>query len=107
MDDRSNQTSEGAVLDKLRRHIRILVDIGRLSGEDADLDRFLDQTVVQIARGVEIHHVKGSSISSGDFRSPPRRGCRMEGRCRPHRYVLGRPTFTAWAGISNGRAGQH
>jgi two-component sensor histidine kinase len=58
MEDRSNQTSEGAVLDKLRRHIRILVDIGRLSGENADLDRFLDQTVLQIARGVEIHHVK-------------------------------------------------
>jgi transcriptional regulator with GAF, ATPase, and Fis domain len=46
------------VLDKLRRHIRILVDIGRLSGENADLDRFLDQTVLHIARGVEIHHVK-------------------------------------------------
>ena len=58
MEDRSNQTSEGSALDKLRRHVRILVDVGRLAGDDADLDRFLDQAVVQIARGVEIHHVK-------------------------------------------------
>ncbi|MCK1480393.1 two-component sensor histidine kinase [Bradyrhizobium sp. LB7.2] len=46
------------VLEKLRRHIRILVDIGRLSGETGDFDRFLGQIVVQIARAVEIHHVK-------------------------------------------------
>lgn len=58
MEDGWNQASESGVLDKLRRHIRILVDIGRLSGENPDLDRFLDQTVLQIARGVEIHHVK-------------------------------------------------
>lgn len=44
--------------DKLRRHVRILVDIGQLAGEKADLNRFLDQAVVQIARAVEIHHVK-------------------------------------------------
>jgi len=50
--------SEGSPLDKLRRHVRILVDIGRLAGENADLPRFLDQAVVQIARAVEIHHVK-------------------------------------------------
>ncbi len=50
--------SEGSPLDKLRRHVRILVDIGRLAGENADLTRFLDQAVVQIARAVEIHHVK-------------------------------------------------
>lgn len=49
---------ESDVLDKLRRHIRILVDIGRLLVEDDDLNRFLDKAVVQIARAVEIHHVK-------------------------------------------------
>lgn len=49
---------DGVVLDKLRRHIRILVDIGRLNAETADLNRYLDQVVVQIARAVEIHHVK-------------------------------------------------
>ena len=81
----------------LRRHIRILVDIGRLAGENAELARFLDQTVVQIARAVEIHHVKvlqyrprsadllliagvgwkqgvvGSATLSADLRSPPGR----------------------------------
>jgi two-component sensor histidine kinase len=53
-----NQTSEAEQLEKLRRHLRILVDIGRLSGENVGLERFLDQTVLQIARAVEIHHVK-------------------------------------------------
>src|SRR3954453_3436681 len=42
----------------LRRNVRILADIGRLAGENADLNRFLDQAVVQISRAVEIHHVK-------------------------------------------------
>jgi len=58
MDRGSNETGEIAQLEKLRRHMRILVDIGRLSGENADRDRFLDQAVLQIARAVEIHHVK-------------------------------------------------
>jgi len=105
MEDGWNQASESGVLDKLRRHIRILVDIGRLSGENPDLDRFLDQTVLQIARGVEIHHVK--VLQYRPETSPPGRGSRMKGRWRSHRYVLGRPTFTAWAGISNRRAGKH
>jgi two-component sensor histidine kinase len=43
---------------KLRRHIRILIELGRLAGETADLDRFLDNAVVQIGRAVEIDHVK-------------------------------------------------
>src|SRR3954470_4045610 len=58
MENGSMEGSEGSPLDKLRRHIRILVDIGRLAGENADLDRFLDQAVVQVARAVEINHVK-------------------------------------------------
>ncbi len=45
-------------IDKLRRHIRILVDLGRLAGQYSDVDRFLDQAVVQVARAVEIDHVK-------------------------------------------------
>ena len=36
-----NQTSEAEQLEKLRRHLRILVDIGRLSGENVGLERFL------------------------------------------------------------------
>ena len=58
MEERPSESIEDGVLDRLRRHVRILVDIGRLAGENADLNRFLDQTVVQIARAVEIHHVK-------------------------------------------------
>lgn len=97
MQERSSQVNEGRVLEKLRRHIRILVDIGRLASEKADLNHFLDQTVVQIARAVEIHHVKvlqyrphtsdlfmvagvgwkvgvvGTATFSTDLRSPPGR----------------------------------
>jgi two-component sensor histidine kinase len=58
MDERPIDASERNVLDKLRRHVRILVDLARLPGKNADVKRFLDQAVVQIARAVEIHHVK-------------------------------------------------
>jgi two-component system, sensor histidine kinase PdtaS len=34
------------------------VDIGRLAGVTIDQDSFFDQVVVQVARAVEIHHVK-------------------------------------------------
>lgn len=44
--------------EKLRRHVRILVDLGRLAGEPITLERFLDQAVVQVARAVEIEHTK-------------------------------------------------
>lgn len=44
--------------DKLRRHIRIAVDLGRLATQSLELDGFLQQTVVQVARAVEIDHVK-------------------------------------------------
>jgi two-component sensor histidine kinase len=46
------------VLKKVRRHVRILVDIGRIAGVAEGLNRFLDQLVVQVARAVEIDHVK-------------------------------------------------
>ena len=39
-------------LEKVRRHVRILVDLGRAAGETADLNRFLDHAVVQVARAV-------------------------------------------------------
>ena len=45
-------------LEKVRRHVRILVDIGRIAGVAENLSRFLDQLVVQVARAVEIDHVK-------------------------------------------------
>ena len=43
---------------KLRRHVRILFEVGRLIGERTSLDRFLDHAVVQVARAIEIDHVK-------------------------------------------------
>ena len=43
---------------KLRRHVRILADFGRLSGQVSTLNHFLDQAVVHVARAVEIDHVK-------------------------------------------------
>jgi signal transduction histidine kinase len=93
----SSQESEGGTLDRVRRHIRILVDITRLAGESADVNRFLDQAAVQVARAVEINHVKilryrprtadllveagigwkegvvGTATLSADLRSPPGR----------------------------------
>jgi hypothetical protein len=44
--------------DKLRRHMRIIVDLGRLASQQLDVSRFFDQAVVQVARAVEIKHVK-------------------------------------------------
>ena len=43
---------------KLRRHIRVLVELGRLAAEGGDLDRFLDNAVIQVARAIEIDHAK-------------------------------------------------
>ena len=44
--------------EKLRRHIRIAVDLGKLATQTMELDSFLQQTAVQVARAVEIDHVK-------------------------------------------------
>lgn len=43
---------------KLRRHVRILVELGRLASENHSLERFLDGAVLHVARAVEIDHVK-------------------------------------------------
>src|SRR3954451_24697220 len=50
--------ADEANLDKLRRHVRILIDVGRLAAGHSAMDRFLDQAVVQVARAVEIERVK-------------------------------------------------
>ena len=42
MDDTSLR-KQPPELEKVRRHVRILVDLGRAAGETADLNRFLDQ----------------------------------------------------------------
>jgi hypothetical protein len=97
MEELSLEAGKESVPDKLRRHIRIMVDIGRLAGEKSDLNSFLNQAVVRIARAVEIHHVKvlkyrphtsdllvvagvgwkegvvGTATLSADLRSPPGR----------------------------------
>src|SRR3954451_12157784 len=97
MEEQTTRLDQDHALEKLRRHVRILVDIGRLAGEKTDLNRFLNQAVVQIGRAVEIHHVKvlryrpqtsdlllvagvgwkegvvGSATLSTDLRSPPGR----------------------------------
>jgi hypothetical protein len=49
---------QASALDEVRRHVRIFVDLGRVASESADEDGFLDQVVVQVARAVEIDHVK-------------------------------------------------
>ena len=43
-----------SALDEVRRHVRIFIDLGRIAGESADEEGFLDQVVVQVARAVEI-----------------------------------------------------
>ena len=49
---------QASALDEVRRHVRIFVDLGRVASESTDEDGFLDQVVVQVARAVEIDHVK-------------------------------------------------
>ena len=58
MPDKSPPASMAADVAKLRRHVRILVELGRLAGQPWTAERFLDQAVVQVGRAVEIHHVK-------------------------------------------------
>ena len=108
MEDPGTSQSDDNLRQELRRYIRILVDIGRLVSEHADLNRLLGQVVVQIARAVEIHHVKvlqyrprtsdllivagvgwkegvvGSATLSADLRSPPGRAFKTAEPVRVH-----------------------
>ena len=100
MPDTSSAATAEADVEKLRRHVRILVELGRLAGHDSTPERFLDHAVVQVGRAVEIHHVKvlryrpttadllmvagtgwkeglvRSATFSSDLRSPPGRSYR-------------------------------
>jgi two-component sensor histidine kinase len=58
MSEKSPSAVEPTETDKLRRHVRILVDLGRLAGQYSNFDRFLDHAVIHVARAVEIDHVK-------------------------------------------------
>jgi two-component sensor histidine kinase len=49
---------QASALDEVRRHVRIFIDLGRVASESVDEEGFLDQVVVQVARAVEIDHVK-------------------------------------------------
>lgn len=93
MAKRSIPPAETVDLSRLRRHVAILADISRRAAT-ADGDKFLDEVVMQVARAVEIDHVKillyrpatadfifaagygwregvvGSATLSGDLRSP-------------------------------------
>ena len=65
----SDHHDQGGALDKLRRHVRILFELGKLAAEKHELDRFLNHVVVQVARAVEISHVKilQYRLESSDF----------------------------------------
>lgn len=58
MTETTPEMAESAEVARLRRYVRILVDLGRLAGQQTSLERFLDQSVLQVSRAVEIHHVK-------------------------------------------------
>lgn len=58
MSDASPPTAGQAEVEKLRRYVRILGDLGRLAGLHSNVERFLDQAVAQVSRAVEVHHVK-------------------------------------------------
>jgi two-component sensor histidine kinase len=54
----TEQLTDKNALAEMRQHMRILVDLGRLVGNSTDLQTFLNQCVVQVARAIGIHHVK-------------------------------------------------
>ncbi len=58
MSDTPHPATAAADVEKLRRHVRILVELGRLAGQRWAPERFLDLAVIQVGRAVEIHHVK-------------------------------------------------
>ena len=117
MEECPSEVSDNGALDKLRRHIRLLVDIGRLAGEKTDPNRFLNQAVIQIARAMEIHHVKvlqyrprasdlllmarvgwnegvvGTATLSADLRSPPAARFRQQNRSASKTSMTKRNTF--------------
>jgi two-component sensor histidine kinase len=53
-----SEKQQTLALDEVRRHVRVFIDLSRIAGESNDQNRFLDQAVVHVARGVEIDHVK-------------------------------------------------
>src|SRR3954467_10409450 len=97
---KSDQTSpaNGTAFEKLRRHVRILVDLGRLAARNFALDRFLDQAVVQVARAVEIDHVKVMRYRCRTgFRGVRLRGHATTAATRaPHSFAQRRSPRSQW-----------
>ena len=95
-------------LEKVRRHVRILVDLGRAAGETADLNRFLDQAVVQVARAVEIGHVKVLRYRRREADLLVAAGFGwMEGRSRRVRDVAGRSAVASRTLVPDRRTSFH
>ena len=55
---KKSEKEQTSALDEVRRHVRVFIDLSQVAGESNDENRFLDQAVVQVARAVEIDHVK-------------------------------------------------
>jgi two-component system, sensor histidine kinase PdtaS len=55
---RKPEKQQTSALEEVRRHVRVFIDLSRIAGESNEQNRFLDQVVVQVARAVEIDHVK-------------------------------------------------
>ena len=66
---KKSEKQQTSALDEVRRHIRVFIDLSRVAGESNDQNRFLDQAVVQVARAVEIDHVKVLKLSPSGSRS--------------------------------------
>jgi two-component sensor histidine kinase len=58
MTKRDSTGSPAEIIEKLRRHMRIVVDLGRIVARNGDVEHFFHQAVVQVARAIEIDHVK-------------------------------------------------
>ena len=55
---KKSDKQQTSALDEVRRRVRVFIDLSRVAGESNEQNRFLDQAVVQVARAVEIDHVK-------------------------------------------------
>jgi hypothetical protein len=88
-------------LAKVRRHVRILVEIGRIAGVGADLSWFLDQLLVQVARAIEIDHVKVLQYrpKQADFIVAAGIGGRGRGSCS---HLRGGLSFSNRSRLPNG-----
>ncbi|HET9630368.1 MAG TPA: GAF domain-containing protein, partial [Novosphingobium sp.] len=58
MTKRNGRSGDPSEIDKLRRHVRILFDLARIAGQHVDAAHFLGQAVIQVARALEVDHVK-------------------------------------------------